>query len=115
MEPECATRFEEAEGADDVGGDEVSRSADRTIDMRFSSEVHDVSDLVIADDATDGFAVPEIHFLENVVLSAVDVREICEMSRVGEAIEIYQPSDCGLIDDVANEIGADEAGAARDQ
>ena len=28
-------------GADDVGGDEIGRSVNRTVDMRFSGQVHD--------------------------------------------------------------------------
>ena len=110
--PELAAGFEKIEGADDVGGDEVTGAADGTIDVRFGREMHHVGDLVIANDAADGLAVAEIHFFEDVIRSAFDIGEICEVTCVGEAIEINEAINCGLIDDVPDKIGADETGAA---
>ena len=74
--------------------------------MRFGREMHHVGDLVIANDAADGLAVAEIHFFEDVIRSAFDIGEICEVTCVGEAIEINEAINCGLIDDVPDKIGA---------
>ena len=41
--------------------------------------------------------------------------EVLQVSGVGQAIEVDQPVDLGPVDDVMNEVGADEAGAAGDQ
>ena len=41
--------------------------------------------------------------------------QVAEVTGVGEAIEVDQPLDLRPVDDVMDEIGADEAGAAGDE
>src|SRR3954469_2901638 len=48
--PESAAGFEEIKCAYDVGLNEIGGAGDRTIDMRFGGEMHDVSDLMTFDD-----------------------------------------------------------------
>jgi len=49
--PKSPAGFEQIEGADDVGGDEIARPGDGTVDMRFRREVHHVGDAVLLHDA----------------------------------------------------------------
>ena len=114
--PGGAAGFEEVEGAVDVGGDEVAGAGDAAIDVGLCGEVHDVGDVMLADDAEDFVLVPQIDFFENVArMDVMNAGEVFEMAGIGEAVEIDEPGDLRPVDDVANEIGADESGAACDQ
>ena len=111
-----AAGLQEVEGAVDVGGDEVAGAGDAAVHMTFSGEMHDVGDVMLADDAEDLVFVPQIDLLKEVTrMDTVDAREVFEMAGVGEAVEIDELRDLGLVDDMTDEIGADEARAAGDQ
>lgn len=104
------------EGAVDVGGDEVAGAGDAAVHMTFSGEMHDVGDVMLADDAEDLVFVPQIDLFEGIAgMHAMDACEVFEMAGVGEAVEIDELRDLGLVDDMTDEIGADEARAAGDQ
>ena len=114
-EPGFAGGFEEIECAKDVGSDEVAGATDRTIDMGFRGQVHDGGDLMITHDPADIVAIAEVDLFEDIFVMALESGEIFKMSGVSEAIEIDQMGDFGPVDDVANEIRADETGAAGDE
>ena len=108
--------FEEMEGAVDVGGDEVARTGDAAIHVRLCCEMHDVGDVMLADDAEDFGLVAEIDLLKNVTrVDAVNAIEIFEMTGVSEAVEIDERGDLRPVNEVPDEIGADEACAACDE
>ena len=67
------------------------------------------------DHVEHGRLVPQIHFLEDVFRMAADLLEVGQMPGVGEAVQVDQPLDLGPVDDVLDQVGADEAGAAGNQ
>ena len=107
--------FQQVEGADDVGGDEVGRTADGTVDVGFRREVEDVRDVVLADDADNLGLVAEVDLLEAVAGIGFQAADVGGMTGVGEAVEIDECRDPGLVDELADEVGADEAAAAGDE
>ena len=105
IEPMSAAGFEEVEGSVDVGGDEVSGAGDATINVRLGGEVHDVGDVMLADDAKDFCFVAKVNLLEDIAwVNAMDAIEIFEMTGIGEAIEIDELRDPRLVNDLPNEI-----------
>ena len=93
------------EGAVDVGRDEVTGTGDAAIHVRFCGEMHDVGDVMLADDAKDFCLVAEIDLLKNVTrVDAVNAIEIFEMTGISEAVEIDKRCDFRTVNDVPNEI-----------
>ncbi len=105
-----AAGFKEVEGAVDIGGDEVARTGDAPINVRLGSEVHDVRDVMLADDAEDFFFIAGIDLLKDITrMNAMDAVEIFKMTGIGEAVEIDELCDLGQVNDLPDETGADEA------
>ena len=103
--PGIAASLEEMEGAVDVGGDEVAGASDATIDMAFGSEVHDMRDFMLTDDAKDFVLIPQIDFFEHVTrMNAMDAIKVFKMPRVGEAVEIDELCNFRLVNDESDEV-----------
>jgi hypothetical protein len=109
-----AHRLEQLERADDVGLDERVGAVDRAVDVRLGREVHDRARLVLAKQAHDRRAVADVAAHERVARVAAQRREVAEVARVGELVEV-QHRLAGRGDPVEDEVGADEAGAAGDE
>jgi hypothetical protein len=77
--------------------------------------MHHVRNAMALHDLQRGCLVPQVHLLENVFGVTAHLLEIGEMPGIGEAIEIYQTLDFGLIDNVMDQVGADESGATGDE
>ncbi len=111
-----AAGLQEVEGAVDVGGDEVAGAGDAAVHMTFCGKVHDVGDVMLTNDAEDFVFIAEIDLLEDVTwMDSVDTDEVFEMPGISEAVEIDQPSDFRLVDDMPDEVRADETSPACDQ
>ena len=80
--------------------------------MRFRREMHDVGDGVLFDDAHHGGLVAQVHLLKNIFRVFGNLFQIFRMPRVGEAIEIDKSFDLRTVNDVVDQVGADEARAA---
>lgn len=109
--PVGAHFFQQAEGADDVGLDEVLGAVDRAVHMGFRGEVEDRPRLVLGEQAGYQLAIADIAGDEGVPGVAVEAGEVLPVAGVGELVE----ADHRLVmqgQPVEHEIGADEAGAA---
>ena len=65
--PAGAAGFQEVEGADDVGVDEIVRAGNRAIDVRFGRQVQHVRNGMLAHDAEHGGLVAQIDFFEDIL------------------------------------------------
>src|ERR1051325_5059857 len=102
--PESAAGFEEVEGADDVGVDEIAGAGDRAVHVRFGGEMHDVSDRVALDDFEDGGFIAEVDLFESVFRMLRNFFQVHQMTGVGEAIEVDEPLDVRIVDDVMDDV-----------
>ncbi len=66
-----AHRFEQAEGADDIGLDEVFRAVDAAVDMRLGRKIDHRTRLVLGQQAADQFDVANVALDENMARIAV--------------------------------------------
>ncbi len=103
------------EGAEDVGGDEIARAGDGAVHVRFRRQVHDVGDGVLFDDPQHGGLVAQVHLLKDIFRVGGNRFQVFQMPGIGQAIEIDEPGDLGAVDDVVDQVGADEARAAGDE
>lgn len=82
--------------------------------MAFGGEVHDGGGLVGFEDGFEGGGVAEVGLDEVVLGVAVEVAEGFEVAGVGEFVEV-DDVEVFFEDEEADEVGADEAGAAGDE
>ena len=93
---------------------EIARPGDGTVHMRFRRQVHDVGDGVLLHDPQRRRLVAQIHLFKNVFRMLGNFFQIRQMARVSQAIQIDQLADARIVNDVMDEIRADEARAAGD-
>lgn len=108
-----ACGFQEAEGADDVGLDEVFGAVDGAVHMAFRREVDDGPDGVFFQERRDQFEVGDIALDKAVAVIALQRSQILAVAGVGEFIQV----DDGFIrgfQPVEHEIGADKTGTTGD-
>ncbi len=101
---------EEDLGADDVGADERAAVVDAAVYVALGREVDDR--VGAAGGGADGLRVGHVALDETVAGVAGEVGEVGEVAGVGEAVEV-QDGDGGVgLEQVADEVAADEAAAA---
>ena len=83
--------------------------------MRFRCQMHHVSDCVLLDYAQDRRFIAQVHFLKDIFGTLRDPLQVGGMPGVSKAIQIYQPFDFRALNDVLDQIRADESCAARDK
>ena len=106
--------FEQAEGADDVGLDEVFRAVDAAVDVRFGGKIDDGAGLVLGEQFGDEVEIADVALDEDVARIALQSGEVLEVAGVGQRIEV-DDRFIRLRQPVEDEIAADEAGAAGDK
>jgi hypothetical protein len=102
------------ERADDIGVNKVGRPSDRTINVRFGGQMKDVGYRVFLHDRRDCAFVAQIRVFEHITGMPRNSFKIFEVAGIREAIEIDKDPDVGFVNNMMDEIGADETGAARD-
>ena len=110
--PIRATRFEKIKCADNVSRDEISGTANGSIDMGFRCQVHHMCDAMAPNDIGHGGRVPKINRFKDVFGMERDSLQVLEVPRVGESVEVHEQFNLGSIDDVTNDVRSDEAAAA---
>jgi hypothetical protein len=108
--PVLTGSFQRRVGADDVGFDELGRAIYGAVYMAFCSQVHDGIWLLLGQYAVDFGAVADVDLFEGVALAVAHLCQAFEVAGVGEFVEVDH-FIFGVLDDVANDGGADEASA----
>src|SRR5271155_1650368 len=99
---------------DHIGADEIIRSQDRAIDMRFRRKVHQRIDAELLDQIAHGALVADVAAHEHVARIALQACEIFKVPRVGQGIEYHDAPLACAFEPMADEVRADEAGAPGD-
>ncbi len=107
-------RFEQAEGADDVGLDEVFRAMDAAVNVRFGGKIDDGAGLVLGKQFGDEVEIADLALDEDVARIASQCGEVFEIAGVSQRIEV-DDRFIRLRQPVEDKIAADEAGAAGDK
>jgi len=81
--PVGADSFEQAEGADDVGLDEVFRAVNAAVDVRFGGEIDDGPRLVLGKKPGDEIEVADVALDEAVARVATQGGEVFEVAGIG--------------------------------
>ena len=106
--------FEQVEGADDVGLDEVFRTMDTAVDVRFGGEIDDGAGLVVGEEIHHEIEVADVAVDEHVTGVAIQRGEVLEIARVGKRVEVDDRL-VRLRQPVEDEVAADEASTAGDK
>jgi hypothetical protein len=102
-------RFEQAEGTDDVGLDEIFRSVNAAVDVRFSGEIDDSARPVFGQQARDQIEVADISFDKHVAVIIFQACQIVWIPGVGQDIQVDNLFT-GSGKPVDNKIAANESG-----
>lgn len=105
---ECG--LEKVIGAEDVGVNEVFRTVDGSVHVALGGEVHDGIRRVFFKEAVDDGGIANIGLDKGVVRVIKAASKGGKVSRIGELVDIDDLMG-GFINDLTNEIGANEAGA----
>jgi hypothetical protein len=65
-------------------------------------------DSVAADNLRDGSFAPQVHMLEDVLWVALNITQVFQVARVGQAVEVDQSAYFRLVDDVSDQVGPDK-------
>jgi hypothetical protein len=95
--------------------DEIARTGNGTVHVRFRREVHDMSNAVVCQHPQNIGFDSQIHLFKDIFRVSGDLFQIRQMPRVGQAIQVHQPRDLRPVNDVMDHIGSDEPGAAGDE
>ena len=114
-QPVLAAGFEQGVCADDVGAHELAGAADRAIDVRFGSKVHNSVDGVLAQQACDQRGVADVTLHEGMTLLTGQFLQVVGAAGVGQRVEVDDAHPGILAEQPAHVVGTDEAGTAGDQ
>ena len=92
--------------------EEAARVDDREAVVRLGGEVDHVVDLVLAQDVLDDVEVGDVRLDEGSILDPVEIRAV---ARVRQEVEGDDRVVGMPLEPVVHEVGADEAGRARDE
>ncbi len=104
--------FQQREGPHDIGGDKGFRSEDRPVDVRLGGKVDHAIDTLVIQQGLDQRLIADIALHEAVRRQRLDVREALQVAGIGQQIEVDDAVTRMPAQPVANEVGADKAGAA---
>ena len=108
-----ARRFEQREGANHVGSDELAGRRDRPVDVRLRREVDD--DVRAPDQRRRDDGVADVAAHERVARVVHHVAQRLDAARVGQLVERRDAPVAMRGERMAHEVAADEPGAAGHQ
>ena len=109
-----ADSFEQAEGADNVGLDEIFRPVDGAVDMRFCSEVDHRAWLMFCQQAGQQIGIGNAAMDEHMASITGQASQILQIAGIGQGIEI-EHRFIALRQPVENEIAANKTSTAGDK
>ena len=112
--PIAARRFQQAEGADHVGLDELARPVDGAVDMGLGGQMHHRVGLVAVEEPLQLGGVADVDLLEGVARVALGPRQGGQVGRVGQLVDV-DDEGVGFGKKLADHRRADETGAAGDE
>jgi len=86
--PVTARGFEQGEGADEVGLDEVGRAIDRAIDVRFGGEMHHRIGAMLRENARDRRRIGDVDDFQRVAPALGERAKRRVRSSIGQLVEI---------------------------
>ena len=110
-----AAGFQQVERADDVGVNEIARAGDGAVHVRFGRQVHDVVMACCRRPAARRPCRADPPSRKTYFGCFATPGQVLQVAGVGQAIQVDELLDLGPVDDVVDQVGADEAGAAGDE
>ena len=115
VQPGGAGGFQQGEGADQIGFHEGRRSGDGAVHVALGGEMDEGVNLVFAQQAVHQPPVANIALDEDMPGGIGQIAQVVQRTGVGQQVEV-DDADFGIGDQqMANEIAADETGAAGHQ
>ena len=108
-------RLKQRKRSHHVGPGERERVFDRPVHMAFGGEVDHSVDVVVAEYLPHLFVIADVRFDERVVRRTLDVREVGQIARIGQFVEVDDAVAGVFVYEQADHVASDEAGTAGNQ
>ena len=102
--------LQQREGPDDIGLDEFPRTVDRAVDVTLRREIHDGGRSILFEQRTQA-AFADIELGKGITWMPRGLRNRAAIRRISELVDI-DDKHAGMVEEMTNDGGADEAGAA---
>ena len=112
--PERAHFLEQAEGADDIGLDELTRAVNAAVDMALGGKVQHGGRAMLSQQACHQHTIADVALHQRAAAGVNVLGNRLRVARVGQFVEHHHRLRA-LAKPVMNEISADEAGRASDE
>ena len=106
--------LQQAQSSHHIGLGEGERVLNRAVHMALGGEVDDAVDMFVLHQLIDTLEVADVHLDEAVVRLVLDVLQVSEVAGVGQLVEVDDFVFRIFVDEEADDVAADEAGAACD-
>ena len=106
--------LQQAQRSHHIGLSKGERVFDGAVHMALGGEVYDAVDVFILHQLVDTLEVADVHLDEAVVRLVLDVLQVGEVAGVGQLVEVDDFVFRIFVDEEADDVAADEAGAACD-
>ena len=109
-------RFQEPEGAHDVGVQKVLRAVDGTVHVTLGGKMHDCGERVLGEEGSEQDRVGDVAVDKRVPATAalVEISQGGAVAGVGEFVEVDHPGFRSGRQGVPHKVRADKAGSAGD-
>ena len=110
--PAAPRRVQQRLGAQHIGGQEQLRLGDAAVNVTLRREIHHGVEVVLPEQIAHQRTVADVAAHEDVARLVLQIRQILQIARIGQGIQIHDTQLGVLVQHVVDKIGADEAGAA---
>ena len=106
--------LQQAEGTHHVGLSESERILDRAVHMALSREMDNAVDMLFLHQFVNTVEVADIHLYETVIRFVLNVLQVGQVASISKLVEVDDPVFRLFVHEKANNVTADETGAASD-
>ena len=104
--------LQQAQGSHHIGLREGEGVFDGAVHMALGGEVDDAVDVFVLHQLVDTLEVAYVHLDEAIIRLVLDVFQVSEVAGVGQLVEVDDLVFRIFVDEEADDVAADEAGAA---
>ena len=104
IEPLGTAGFQQIKSPDHIRMNKIPRAGNRSVHVRLCGQMHHMRDLMLFHHAKHSRLVPQVHFFKCVLGMFRNALQIGRVARVRQAIQIYQPFDLGIFNNVLDQI-----------
>ena len=101
--------LQQAQGTHNIGTGKGKGILDGTVNVRLGCQVNDTVDLLVLHKLVEGIKIADVHPDKLIVRLILNILEVCQITRIGQFIQVDDVVLGILVDKESYNVGADEA------